>query len=79
MHHKEPYNPNNPNHINQLNKWKNKPKPSYKRAILEWSQRDPLKRQTAINNNLNHLEIWEKDYKKGLDYILELIKNFPLK
>lgn len=45
----------------------------YKNAIEVFTVKDPLKRKTAVENNLNFLEIWYKDYKKGLDWIESLI------
>ena len=47
----------------------------YKNAINTYTVRDPLKRRVAKENNLNYLEIWTKDYNKGLDWITSLIKR----
>ena len=57
-----PYDENNPQCKQQLDYWKEKAKSSkfYKVAIRVWTQRDVLKRVTAIQNNLNYLEIFNK-------------------
>lgn len=41
----------------------------YESAVIAWTQKDPLKRQTAKNNNLNYLEIFP-------DFPLEEVPNF---
>lgn len=56
-----------------LKKWLNKSKNSkfYKKAILIWTQKDVVKRQTALNNKLNWIEFfnmeqfnkWINEYK----------------
>ena len=54
------FNESNPEHIKVLNKWKEKAKISeyYLNAITVWTEKDPLKRKIAKENNLNYLEFW---------------------
>ena len=57
-HGTEPYNPNKKEHQLIIEKWKSKSSSFYIQAIKNWTIRDPLKRQTAKDNNLNFIEIW---------------------
>ena len=56
----------NEEHQTVLEKWKDKSKKSqvYTGAIRVWTIRDPLKRQTAKDNNLNWIEFWTVDEVK---------------
>lgn len=58
-----PFDENNPNDIEKLHIWKEKSKTSeyYKNAIEVWTECDVSKRLTAIQNNLNYLEIFSTD------------------
>lgn len=58
LHGKEPYNENNEEHIKILEKWKLKNTNFYNTAIKIWTIKDPLKRQTAKDNNLNWIEFF---------------------
>lgn len=61
LHGKEPYNANNEEHIKQINLWKSKNTNFYNTAINVWTIRDPLKRQTAKDNNLNWIEFFNME------------------
>lgn len=52
------FNINNKEHIKRLSKWLKRFTKYYKRAINTWVVRDPLKRDTAIKNNLNYKVFW---------------------
>ena len=77
-----PFDKDNKNDIEILNKWEIKAETSkfYRSAIKNWTISDPLKRQTAKNNNLNYLEIFsikkEEIINKFEEYIK--IKNFNI-
>ena len=68
-----PYDQNNPEHQEVLKKWKQKAINSkqYEYAIRVWTVRDPLKRKTAKDNDLNWIEFftieefeeWYKNFK----------------
>jgi hypothetical protein len=72
-----PFNENNQEHQQVISDWYNKskelgingkPKTQYLRAANNWSIRDPLKRKTAKDNNLNYLEFFsEKEFKEWFD------------
>ena len=47
----------------------------YKHAIEVWTHRDPLKRETAKNNNLNYLEIFSINVDECLNQIITKIKE----
>ena len=47
----------------------------YKKAIDVWTQKDPIKRETAKNNNLNYLEIFSND----IEIVIEQFKKYILK
>lgn len=66
-HGKHPFNSADNDDLKQLEKLKLKAQTSdyYKSAINTWTITDPLKRQTAKNNNLNFIELWNiTDVKK---------------
>lgn len=67
-----PYDQNNPEHQEILKKWKQKAINSkqYEYAIRVWTIRDPLKRQTAKENNLNWIEFF------SIEEFEEWYKNF---
>ena len=60
-HGKKQYNESNKDCTNILNIWKEKSKTSdfYKNAINVWTIKDPLKRKTAKDNNLNWIEFFD--------------------
>ena len=68
-HGKHPFNPNNKDDVELLNSWKNKNTEYYKKAIKDWTKRDPHKREVAYSNNLNFLEIFCNNFD-------ELIQEF---
>lgn len=60
-HGKQPFNESNNEHLNILHTWEKRMRTkdtSYANAIEVWTIRDPLKRQTAKENNLNWLEFF---------------------
>ena len=59
----QPFDENNKLHLNKLNEWSEKSIKSkfYKNAIETWTIRDPLKRKTAKENNLNWIEFFTLD------------------
>ena len=63
------------NDIQILENWKKKNSPQYNRAIDIWTKRDPLKRETAKNNNLNYLEIFSINVDECLNQIITKIKE----
>lgn len=73
LHGSEPYNGSNLNP--EWVKKSNEGSKFYKNAIEVFTISDPLKRKFAKENNLNFLEIWYKDYKKGLNWVLENIER----
>ena len=63
-HGKHPFNKNDLKDITKLESWKSKNNQFYKNAIKVWTIRDPLKRKTAKENNLNWLEFFTmKDFE----------------
>lgn len=78
-HGPHPFNPENNNDIMLLNKWnlKNfKEHPQYKKYIEVWTKRDPLKRKTAKENNLNYLEIFSIKFNIVKSVIEEYVKLY---
>lgn len=63
-----PYDKNNPLHNEVLEEWKEKSKSvsQYAYAIKVWTIKDPLKRQTAKENNLNWIEFF--NMKQFMDW-----------
>jgi len=57
-HGKEPYDKNNKEHQEIIKVWRSKNTRYYDNAIKVWTVRDPKKRKTAKENNLNYLEIF---------------------
>lgn len=59
----EPYDPNKKEHQQILKRWKAKAITNrmYNDAINTWTIRDPLKRETALQNGLNWLEFFTMD------------------
>lgn len=57
-HNNHPFDPNNIDDLTIVDKWKAKNRKTYDQAITVWTVRDPLKRQTAKNNNLNWIEFF---------------------
>lgn len=68
-----PFNQYNEEDIRKLNFWKSKNTKYYKIAVNVWTQRDPLKRKTAKDNNLNYLEIFSSDFDYAISEILKLL------
>ena len=71
-HLREPYNGSN---LPEKYIEKSKTSESYKNAIKTYTVSDPLKRMYASLYNLNYLEIWESDYKKGWDWVHFLLQK----
>ena len=78
MHGKHPYNKNNENDALLLQKWKFESinKPQYKEAIKVWTKRDPLKRKTAKENNLNWIEVFSLDSNDVINSFINIISKF---
>jgi hypothetical protein len=81
MHGKHPYDKNNKEDLDTVNIWKNKPqdRPQYKMAIKVWTISDPLKRQTAKDNNLNWIEIFTVDVNKVIETFINTISKLNSK
>lgn len=56
----------------KLNKWLDKNSEYYNDAILTWTKRDLLKRQTALENNLNYLVFWDCNLKDFNNWLLSI-------
>lgn len=64
-----PYNPRLKKHKEQLELWKSKNTKFYNNAIETWTVRDVKKRNIAKENNLNYLEIFDKNEEMWLTHI----------
>lgn len=75
-HGSHPYNDTNINDINKVKIWKSKcnyDKPNqYNKFIEVWTKRDVKKRQSAIYNKLNYIEIFSID----IDYVKHCINDY---
>lgn len=77
-HNDHPFDINNLNDQLIMNKWctKSLSDKYYKNALNTWTIKDVEKRNTAIQNNLNYLEIFGKtDLNKYIDIFEDYIKN----
>ena len=77
-HNDHPFDINNLNDQLIMNKWRTKSLSDkyYKNALNTWTIKDVQKRNTAIQNNLNYLEIFGKtDLNKYIDIFEDYIKN----
>lgn len=77
-HNDHPFDINNLNDQQIMNIWRTKSLSDkyYKNALNTWTIKDVEKRNTAIQNNLNYLEIFEKtDLNKYIDIFENYIKN----
>lgn len=77
-HNDHPFDINNLNDQLIMNKWHTKSLSDkyYKNALNTWTIKDVEKRNTAIQNNLNYLEIFGKtDLNKYIDIFEDYIKN----
>lgn len=72
-HNTHPFNVDDSNDIKQLNEWKEKTTQLYKNAVKVWAVSDVNKRNTAITNNLNYIEIF--NYISD-DYIINELQNY---
>ncbi len=68
-----PYDETNKDDLTILQNWKNKKTKYYDNAINIWTVRDVNKRKTALENNLNYIEIWNLDV--FFTYILQIEEN----
>ena len=66
-----PYDFTNPDHIKKLQIWKSKNTKFYNNAINVWTIRDPLKRQTAKDSNLNYIEVFDSKTFKELEFLFK--------
>lgn len=62
-----PFNVNRKEDLDKLSKWKSKKSKYFENAIKTWTIRDPLKRETAKEHDLNFKEIWSLE--EGKSYI----------
>ena len=76
-HGDEPFNKNNKEHLKIIEIWKTKNTIQYNKAIKDWTVRDPLKRQTARENNLNWIEFFK--LTDCINWINKQIEEFGLK
>lgn len=53
--------------------WRNKNSRYYDEAIITWTKRDVLKRQTAIKNNLNYLAFWCSNLYDAKEWLKQFI------
>lgn len=77
-HNDHPFDINNLNDYQIMNIWRTKSLSDkyYKNALNTWTIKDVEKRNTAIQNNLNYLEIFGKtDLNKYIDIFENYIKN----
>ena len=80
-HGKHPFDKNNKKDIEILNKWKSKceiidgKENQYFDGIDVWTKRDPLKRKTAKENNLNYLEVFSNNFNECKNIINNYINN----
>ena len=74
-HGKHPFNKNDKDDLNIVELWKSKKSNYYNKAINDWTQKDPLKRETAKNNNLNYLEIFSND----IEIVIKTFEEYLLK
>lgn len=87
-HGEHPFDPSNEEDLKKVERWKEKAKELdwkqdfkelYDMYIYIWTERDPLKRKIAKENNLNFLEIFPDDFNNDCDSIVEYIHNRVLK
>lgn len=72
-HYHEPFNKMNKKHVELLNDLLEKAKTSnyYKNVAINWSKRDPLKKQYAIDNKLNWIAFYSiKEFKEWHNSII---------
>lgn len=70
-HGRHPFDPTNPDDQAELQKMIDKNTDYYNVAIETWTVRDPLKRKTAKENNLNWIEVFTND----LNILIENVKS----
>ena len=63
MHGKHRFNKESAEDLKILNEWKTKPQKQYKLAIKIWTERDPLKYETAEKNGLKYVVLNYEDFK----------------
>jgi len=66
-----PYDETNKDDIKRVELWKNKSTKYYNTALQVWTITDPIKRQTAKDNNLN----WVETFSINLQEILKILKE----
>ena len=79
LHGLHPYNCNLIEDIEKLNKWKSKNTKFYDIGIKVWTISDPKKRETAKKNNLNYVELFNKEDINLFLINLQNIKNEKFK
>ena len=68
-HGSESYNPENPEHIKIVNEWRSKNTKFYNNAINVWTIKVPLKRKTALENNLNYIEVFDSKNFSEIEFL----------
>ena len=71
-----PFDSTNKDDLLLLEQWKSKNTKFYDIAINTWPVRDVLKRETAIKNNLNYIEIFSNKLDKIIDKISYIILKY---
>ena len=71
-HGKAPFDPNSKEHQIKLQEWQEKSQTSqfYRNAIDVWTARDPLKRLTAKENNLNYIEVFDSKFFSEIKHLI---------
>ncbi len=72
-HNTHSYNSDSVNDNKQVNEWKTRNTPLYKNAVKIWTIIDPQKRNTAIKNKLNYIEIFTTKVDNSIIEELEKI------
>lgn len=70
------FNENDPDDVVKLEKWKDRSngKDLYSCAVNVWTVLDPLKRETAIQNNLNYVVLWNlEEIERYKDELLKRV------
>ena len=74
-HGRHPFDSTNKDDLLVLEQWKKKNTEFYNTAVMVWTVRDVLKRETAKKNNLNYLEVFSNKLDKIVDTIQYIISK----
>ena len=64
-----PFDSTNNDDLLLLEQWKSKNTEFYNNAVIVWTVRDVLKRETAKKNNLNYIEV----FTDNIEYLINKI------